>query len=243
MLEKLNIEYGGDMTFRYIDFAAEEEYGDFREKMLLNNPIAGHLQMSIAVKEGQKHYRYDVSDKKSLQDILKDQSFTEIMLLAFLKDLEKIFCRGKGFVLEEDNYVLHPEAVYFCPEGHAYLCYLPGYEKNIQEQLCELLGYLMDRVDVADRRSVYAIYSTYAAAKEGNCTFASLINRLEKNAEPALAVRDVNPVGNEQERIAPDLEKNCGRKIRLRDKEKRILGYVSLGLCFLFVIVYFILWS
>lgn len=244
MIERLNVDYGGDMTVRYISFDAPEIYEDFREKMLLHNSIGGYLKLNVVIEQGKKEYRFDVSDKKSLRETLAEKYIDEDSLINLLKQLERIFIKGKSFMLEEGNYILHPDAIYYNPEGKVHVCYLPGYEKDVQEQLCDLLEFLMNCVNVADRRSVYAVYSTYVAARDGNCTFGSLINSLENNMENLLEM-EKNLQGKsdltESNRVLSHVkESGLESFFRLGEKEKRQFGHAVLTVGFILIVLYFI---
>lgn len=247
MLENLNAEYDGDMTVRYICFKSEEIYEDFREKMLIHNSISGYLPLSIVYAGNEKVLRYNISDRKSLRDILAEKSMDEELLIKILKELEKIFIKGRNFMFDEDNFVIHPDAMFINGEGHLEVCYLPGYEKNVQKQLCDLLSYFMNCVDVSDRRSVYAVYSTYAALKDGSCTFGSLINRLEKSQENFLpddtgTEEIISKKSIEDIHVKPLRPENTGKegiKI-LSEKQKRHLGQFFLAVAFILLIIYYI---
>lgn len=245
MLENLNATYDGDMTIRFICFESVSEDEDFREKMLLHNCIGGHLPLSIVFENNRKIYRYDVSGRKSLRDFFGEKCVTEDFLVKLLAELERIFLRGKSYMFSEGNYILHPDAIFLGADGQIGLCYLPGYEKDIQEQLCELLVFLMNCVDVSDRRSVYGVYSTFAAVREGNCTFASLILALKRNGNniPKEFDEDVNS----KEEMVDNSEKKGdaggkeGKKFRMNSGFKRQVGSVVVLISFIILIVYFLI--
>lgn len=246
MIESLNAEYDGDMTVRYICFKSQEPYEDFREKMLINNTIGGYLSLEVVHKDGGKTYRYDISGKKAVSDILSEKNITEDFLIRLLKELERILLNGKGFMFDENDLILHPDAIYISPEGHVSVCCLPGYEKNLREQLCGLLSYFMNCVDIADRRGVYAVYSAYAAARDENCTFDSLIRILENNRElPGLCETEDKKDGEPENAIPKAIgkmkEETAGfHGFYLSEKIKRQLGYFALAAAFLLILIYFI---
>ncbi len=247
MLDSLNASYMGDMTERYICFPADIIYEDFREKMLIYNNIGGHLRMSIIYDDNEKIYRYNISGRKSLREVLKEQHMSDLLLKHLLMELERIFIRGKSYMLEEENYVIHPDGMFFSPEGQMGVCYLPGYGKPIHEQLCALLGYMMDCVDVNDKQSVYAVYSSIVLVREGNCTFGSLIELLQKSKEAQNntdnSMSKVEGVA-EEESVANALGSKNGKmlkeKLFVSNAFKRKMGYIVAALTFLAVVIYFI---
>ena len=247
MLENLNADYMGDMTERFICFKAESPYEDFREKMLIHNNIGGHLNLNIISEGVDKIYRYDISGRKSLREVLKDQHLNDAFLIHFLRELERIFRRGKSYMLDEDDYILHPDGVFLDSEGQLWVCYLPGYGKTILEQLCVLLGYMMDCVDVNDKQSVYAVYSAIVTVREGNCTFGSLIEALEKgiatqnDIERELLSESQEP--DKEENMSVDKEKKENYwmgKVFISNGIKRRIGYLMVMLVFMAIVIYFI---
>ena len=143
-------------------------------------------------------------------------------------------------MFEEDNYVLHPSAIYFSSGGELRLCYLPGYEKNVKEQIAELLSFLMSSVDVNDRESVYVYYSSYMLAREENCTFRSLIGGLDKKPElneneesEQLQNRSAEKPGEKSD------EKEEGAKA-IHTGKRQALGYAAVFLVFTAVVLAFL---
>lgn len=247
MLDSLNADYVGNMTDRFICFRTEKIYEDFREKMLIYNNIGGHLGLSIAYEGQDKIYRYNISGRKSLREVLKEQHMSEAFLMHLLKELEKVFVRGKSYMLEEENYIIHPDGLFINPEGQLGVCYLPGYGKSVQEQLCALLGYLMDCVDVNDKQGVYAVYSSIVSAREGNCTFGSLIEALEKGRDIHVDIEKQLPTVKEEVNEEDDVIKKNNKqnvffkeRIFISNEFKRKSGYVLLSLVFLAIVIYFI---
>lgn len=240
MLENLEFEYRGDMTERFMVFVRDKDEGDFREKMLMENRVSGYLPLTVETENEKKLYLYDISGCRSLADYMQEGPVDGKLLKTLLAELEKIFIRGKSFMLEEDNYVLHPDALFFTLEGCLMCAYLPGYEKNIKLQLCELLGYMLDTIDVSDKTSVYYFYTTLVTAREENCTFKTLLAGLEekKNADPEESGCGEAKAGAEKETNPPALSLN---KKPVGKKTLRTLAYAALFAVFAGVMAFFLL--
>ena len=190
MLENINLEYSGDMSERYMVFDKEDEEGDFREKMLCENEIPGFLSARLFADETRKRIGYDISGRISLSERLADCPADVSLLNTLLSETEKIFIRGRNYMFEEDDYVIHPDTIFFGPEGGLMLCYLPGYNRNFRGQLCSLLEYLMNMIDLKEQESVVAYYTTYVAAKDENCTFKSLLQGIERVGRECAAEKE-----------------------------------------------------
>ena len=255
MLRNLNPEYAGSMTERYMIFRKSTESDDFRDKMQQNNRISGMLDLSICDDEEDKLYRYDISGCRSLDDVLKEKAVDGLFLEKLLADMEKIIIRGKSYMFDEDNYIIHPSAIYYSAEGSLRLCYLSGYEQNLKEQLCSLLSYFLNLIDVNDKESVYIYYTTYMLAKEDNCTFSSLIASIEKAMQSGDISGDM-PEGEAQANLsdsgkAPEIKEIPAKlpggesKAPKFGRLKRALGRLAIAcvmLSFAAVLVFFILY-
>jgi hypothetical protein len=248
MLENLDINYCGDMTTRFMYFKAFD-YSDFREKMLSSNEIGGHLRLMVQNHAEEKLYFYDISSKKSLREYIQERNINIAFLKRLLEDLERAFLNGKSYMLDENNYCIHPDTLYFNDLGQAFLCYQPGYDCDIHEQLCSLFEFIIDRVDLNDRKSVYVAYRITSAVKEENCTFQTLLSIL-KESEPEQSEEDGilnNSNDNEflySKAIMKYREKE-NKESFTEDRKlahyKQLLGRAAVGICFILVVIYFVL--
>jgi hypothetical protein len=249
MLENLDINYCGDMTTRFMYFKTSD-YSDFREKMLSANEIGGHLRLTVQNNAEEKLYLYDISSKKSLREYIQERSINIIFLKRLLEDLERAFLNGKSFMLDENNYCIHPDTVYFNDLGQAFLCYQPGYDCDIHEQLCSLFEFIIDRVDLNDRKSVYAAYRITSAVKEENCTFQTLLSLLKEGESEQLEEKGgiSNNINENDFLYSKAIMKYRDRENKEEFKEdeklsqyRQLLGKAAVGICFILVVIYFIL--
>ncbi len=204
MLENVNPEYSGDMSRRYMVFEADGE-SDFRLKMLCENEIPGFLNASFFDDGYMKKLGYDISGKTSLSEKLAENAPDVSLLYLLLSEMEKIFIRGRNYMFEEDDYVIHPDTVFFSETG-IQLCYLPGFSRNFRSQLLALLEYLMNLIDIRNQEDVVCYYSAFVSAKDDNCTFKSLLLGIEKvkkecEAEKAEEMAPVKEPGPSQKKI------------------------------------------
>ena len=106
MLEKLDMDYTGDLTERYIRFSAVPDVSDFREKMLENNRIKGYLRLKRRSEEGKDYYCYDISGMRAYSEYLSDRHVGPGLLLELLENLEKVFVCGRDYCFDENDYVI-----------------------------------------------------------------------------------------------------------------------------------------
>lgn len=237
MLENATVNYDGSMTERFLTFTVDAESNDFRTKMLENNSVSGYLPLSTHRNpENRMVYRYDITDKVSLTDYIAEHEVTASFLADLLEQLERIFLRGKGFMLEEDNYVLLLNYMYFDAEGNLAICYLPSYECGIKHQIYTLIGDLLKMVDTEDKNNVFLMYRAYAKAGEDSCTFRSIIACLLPEEPKALVPAGKSPEPAEPVGTSP---KSSG-KFFIGRKTKEKIEYIALVSVFTLVILFYI---
>ncbi len=261
MLEKLDVIFRGDMTNRFIGFKSDAEE-DFREKMLLYNSIPGYLPMNVRSEDGEKIYCYNISGKKSVAEVLGEKTVDKQFLHMLISELEGIFIRGKGYMFEEDNYCIHPDAVFISDDDRVGVCYVPGYERNVHMQLEEMAEYLMDRVDSEDKESVYSVYRICTALREPNCTFSTLLSIIENSDckikeidnEISESIKNMDCGGSEEEEERETAEiKTVGLFDRLsgkilnrdenednKEEDRKSLISMAMAACFVLAVVYFV---
>ena len=89
-----------------------------------------------------------------------------------------------NYLLNEDNFILQPDYIYLdVTTDEPYLCYYPGYQKNIKEQMNGLIEFLMNKVDYHDKEAVLLVYQLYSVSREEHFTFEQLHNLLNKQIE------------------------------------------------------------
>ncbi len=258
MLEKLDVVFRGDMTNRFIGFISDTEE-DFREKMLLYNSIPGYLPMNVRYENGEKLYCYNISGKKSITEMLGEKPVDKQFLHLLISELEGIFIRGKRYMFEEDNYCIHPDAVFVSDDDRIGVCYVPGYERNVHMQLEEIAEYLMDRVDPENKESVYSVYRICTALKEPNCTFAALLSIIEdsdrkiREMDNEISESIKNVVDDKKEDVIEEIQsekiKKSGffeeltEKIMNKEKkedDKKNMASMAMAVCFVLVVIYFV---
>lgn len=239
MTGNTEVSFEGSMTERFLCFKAESTEDDFRVKMLENNRVIGYLPLTTyETLENITVYRYEITDMISLSDYLIDHEVTAEFLAEILGSLEKIFLRGRGFMLEEDNYVLQLNYMFLDTNGDLQICYLPTYESDVKHQITSLIGDLLKMVDTEDKTNVFLMYRAYAKAGEDSCTFRSIINCLSHEQLPAEneAENEFLPVSaaSKEEADPPRKKKLMGRKAR------EALEYIAVITAFTLVVLFFI---
>ena len=145
-----------------------EEREDFREKMMLENEIYGHIPFRIRRINGRKTFEYDIDGLSSLEEEAERKLGIEtIRILAC--GLSEVVAAGAPFLLREDDYVITPGTVFFDKKDrNLKLVYCPGYGQNLKTNLVSLMEYCLDTVDYSDEAAVQSVYGLYMKARDGS---------------------------------------------------------------------------
>ena len=183
-MTEIQVDYKRDMHNSYLVIRTEEMSGStYRISMLLNNRIEGLLGIELRTVDEKNAYYYDISSKQSFACIYERKTLRSPELRKLVRDIISIVGRGKEYLLDENDFVLRPEYIYLSlPACEVSLCYIPGYQKDMQRQLAELFEVLMNQVDYKDEEAVLMIYSLYMAGREENCTFDKLLQVLKERS-------------------------------------------------------------
>lgn len=150
-------------------------------KMLAYNRIQGILPFSEETTASGKQYRYTIGTKKSLAERYENNKVNHEQLEALIRGLINVIKRGKEYLIDEDDYVLSPEFVFFGGDTEQiYLCCYPFYQKDIHVQMTGLFEYLLCHIDYQDMTAVRIAYELYMKSEEKGYGFADMLEILDR---------------------------------------------------------------
>lgn len=151
----------------------------FAEKMLVQNLVEGLLKVRTRTLNHKIQYCYDITKLQSLEVITERTSMKKDELIKFIKELFYIIQSSNSYLLEENDFVLLPEYIFFhISTKKIKLCYFPKYEKSLKVQLNCLFEYLMNRIDYKEQEAVVFLYQLYMKSKEPESNFSDLAELL-----------------------------------------------------------------
>ena len=170
---EMEIEKKRELGTQRLLISTEEEREDFRERMMLENEICGHLPFSIRRINGRKTYEYNIEGLSSLEEESeKKLGFWVIKALA--GGLAEIVDAGAPFLLREDDYVVTPGTVFIDKNSKELkLVYCPGYGQSLKERLEALMEFCLDTIDYDDSLAVRSVYGLYMRVRDG-CSLRQL---------------------------------------------------------------------
>lgn len=136
-------------------------------RMILGNSIPGLLPCRLQKADGKVLFYYDVTARQQIGNTYQKLGYEELRIL--YQGLLKIFEQMDKYLLDTSQLLLAAEYIYLDKKaGNLYLCYLPGYDKPVREQLRGFAEYLLSFVDHQDSRGVKLSYGIYRLlAEEG----------------------------------------------------------------------------
>ena len=217
----MQVEYKKEWMDTYLWVLSETQIQDnYIEKMLLHNQGEGRLEFSKQQKDGEEYYCYKITGKKSLNSVYSMMTIGERQIRGILQQLFATLESGKEYLLVEEDFVLSPNYIFATfPQIEMELCYVPGYNIPLKEQLEGLFEYLLNRVDYDDKKAVELLYNCYMFYMKEQGGLKEIKHLLEQQEVQAIMVEQ--PVSL-QKKVKEDT--NVIRKTRdiLEENKKRL---------------------
>lgn len=136
-------------------------------EMFRYNEIPYFLNMEQQKQDMRFQYCYDITGKRSLEQLLEYQTLDFEMLQSILNSLDQACIQTEDYMMTENDILLEPEYVF--ADYHAEcmnFCYLPGNQKNICIQFKTFMEYLLQQLDHKDEQAVQLGYGVYQCVVE-----------------------------------------------------------------------------
>ena len=146
----------------YLCVQAPEKGYSFEQQMIEHN----RQLMLLSVQKREEEYYFEIQDKKEFLTLFRERSneytFVRTVLFGIVTCLEQL----NDYLLKPDSVMLMPETVFLDADGKVYLCYVPGYEGNIQQEFCSFMEYLMKYINHKEDNLVVLVYGIYHIVRE-----------------------------------------------------------------------------
>ncbi|NLY48895.1 MAG: FHA domain-containing protein [Clostridiales bacterium] len=145
--------------------------------MLQENRVEGIIKPEPRNIDNRVLYYYDITSRQSLETVYIKKSIRYEKIKNLFMDLADIIERTYEYLLNENDLVLKPEHIYMdLDKEKTWLCYLPGYGRDIGAQITALVEYIMNKVEYSDKEAVLYTYNLYAACRDGGFSFNHLLS-------------------------------------------------------------------
>ncbi len=147
----------------------EKEYETEKDsiEMFRYHLIPDFLKMKVQKKNTNAQFCYDITSKRSLQQLLEYKLLDYLLLLKILSSFDDACMQTEEFMMTENDILLEPEFVFADHnlEQMSY-CYVPGHQTDICQQFKAFMGYLLQHLDHKDEQAVQLAYFVYQRVVE-----------------------------------------------------------------------------
>lgn len=178
----MQAEYRKEWMDTYLWVLAEKEpKEEYAEQMLLHNQGEGRLEFTKQQEGTEAYYCYKITGKKALNGIYAMMSIGEHQIRKILRQIFGTLDKGKEYLLNENDFVLLPNYIFATlPKIEIELCYVPGYNVPLKEQLESLFEYFLNRVDYEDKKAVELLYDCYMFCVKEQGGITEIRERIER---------------------------------------------------------------
>lgn len=176
-------EYRKDLNHNYLIITETTEMDSTYEKeMFLRNEIKRLLSCHVRIMNAETKYYYEISSKQSFE------SAFFIREISFL-DLKNLFCEMKmminelqKYLLDQTKIILNPKYIYIELEtDQLFFLYHPYSTKEMEENMGELVDYLLEKVNHKDKQAIDFVYWLYDYTKKEEISLSKIIDYLSRN--------------------------------------------------------------
>lgn len=233
----------------------KEQKLTYEKNILYNHTLPCLLPCEFRIEDGEEYYYYETGIYTKLKDRI---SMLEPKL--FFAYLLEVFEQVVSYLLELDHLKLDLESMFLDKEDRPVLCYLPEYEKKIDEQLRDLLEECIEYISGNDKKRVRFYYEFHGFLVKEKPNMEQMKDYLEVRSEKMNGEILREKIKDEESKSVQNMQENRSDSIRDEkdhsEKEeikiyektpKRILiligKMISVVGCFcsIFGIVYFVL--
>lgn len=182
---EFQVDYVKDMYNNYLLLIPKEGNKNIKDtflnKMLTENEIKGLLPCEIRTVDMEDRYYYDISSKQPVVNVFEKGQVDELQTQRLVQNIIEAVKESKKYMLSETNFILSPEYVYMNISNFEIgLCYLPGYNVSIKEQLSTFLEFLLEKVNHNNQKAIVMAYGLYKLIKGGEVSFENIEEFMNK---------------------------------------------------------------
>lgn len=217
----MKVRYKRDLNSNYM-ILDNGNPGDenYEIRMITENRIRGLLPCVNQKHDQVTEYFYEITGHQSMGLLYERKKLSCAQLRNLLRELERTLEASKEYLLNPDHFLLDPDMIYIHTQSEKlYLCYFPGYSKDIRESFLDLAEYLLGKIDKNDAQGIEFGYDLYQQALEPNFSLLDVLrNHMEKeNDHPDIHLNEREDV------VIPEevMESAGGWKNFFRKKTKK----------------------
>lgn len=187
----MQIDYKRDLNHNYMIIREEGEpdAASYQIRMLQTNSITGILECRIHKMDNHTLFYYDITSRQSLSAVYEHQQVGCSFLKMLFQEIVKVLEELGSYLLDPEGLILTPNTVYLTAEPLQFsFCYLPGEKHSVNNQLRELMEYLLPKLNHQEPETVVLGYGLYKAVTEEDCPLDQIRGVLLR--EPQVPVQE-----------------------------------------------------
>lgn len=183
-------------------FPEQEIRQDFRYEMLQYNSIDGVFPIYRGYEEGNVLYSVEITGKLSLLKAYDQSQMNYSTIQTILLQLFTIIKESKEYLLDENAFLLDPQFIFSSKDAiEVTICYCPGYQKDIREQLVKVMEFFMNQVNYKEEEAVRLVYQIYQMVREESCSIYQILHELSQQNITLQEKIEIPQERHDQERI------------------------------------------
>lgn len=187
----------------------KEQKLTYEKNILYNHTLPCLLPCEFRIEDGEEYYYYETGIYTKLKDRI---SMLEPKL--FFAYLLEVFEQVASYLLELDHLKLDLESMFLDKEDRPVLCYLPEYEKKIDEQLRDLLEECIEYISGNDKKRVRFYYEFHSFLVKEKPNMEQMKDYLEVRSEKMNGKILREKIKNEESKSAQNMQENLSDFIR-----------------------------
>ena len=176
-------EYSRTIQKSSLLFMPEKDCGHEKDsiEMFHYNKIPYFLCMKEVKKDTGTQFRYDITGRRSLEQLLEYKTLDCLMLQKIITSFDQACLQAENYMLSEHDIVLKPEYVFAenDTEQMSY-CYLPGNQEDICVQFQAFMEYLLKCLNHNDKQALQLAYGVYQKVVEQKTSLHQVLANQEK---------------------------------------------------------------
>lgn len=165
----MRAEYKRDLNHNYLVLYGEEEIdtSSYQVRMLVGNVIPSLLKCRIQGMDGKFAVYYDITSRQSLAAFYENRKLGQEDLKMIFGEVVRVLEDAAEYLMNPGQLVLMPEYMFLeIEKKEISFCFLPGYPKDIKEQLQTFTEYILPNINHEDEKAVIIGYGVYRRALE-----------------------------------------------------------------------------
>ncbi len=156
----------------------------YQMRMMKENLVEGLIVPVIRQMNGDVLYDYSITGCQSLQTYAELSPISGQVLAVLVKALNQVMEEMERYLVDGDYLALRPEFIYLRVKGEAVqevrFCFFPFFGQAPEDQMRELLKYVLNEVDYQDKAAVNLAYELFQQSQQEDFLIRQLKQLVEE---------------------------------------------------------------